>query len=111
DLYLLCQHAAGHPGPASFPTRRSSDLRVLGVHEYLERGKRTALGCVEDGDSWAIPASWVLGSALPVKGSGRVCLLADTPGRDQAKIPCSMRPKTRSTSLDPGSVAASCNGV
>src|SRR5256885_11666933 len=71
----------------------------------------TALGCVDDGDSWAIPASWVLGSAPPVKGSGRMCLLADTPGRDQAKIPCSMRPRTRSTSLDPGSVAASCNGV
>src|SRR5437016_6483949 len=105
DELLIDTHRNHHP------LHGREQLRVLGVHEYLERGKRTALGCVDDGDSWAIPASWVLGSTLPVKGSGRECLLADTPGRDQAKIPCSMRPKTRSTSLDPGSVAASCNGV
>lgn len=105
DELLIEIHRNHHP-----PHGREQP-RILRVDEHLERGKRTALGRVDDGDSWKIPASGILGSALPVKGGGRMRLLADPPGRNQAKIPCSMRPKTRSTSLDPGSVAASCSGV
>ena len=93
------------------PLNGREQPRVLCVHEHFERGKRTALRCVNDRGSRKVPASWVLGGAAPVKGVGKTRLLADTPNRDQAKVPCSMRPKTRSTSLDPGSVAASCSGV
>jgi hypothetical protein len=93
------------------PPHGCEEPRILGVHEHVERGERTAFGRVDDRDSRVVPASWVLSGAAPVKGVGKACLLADTPDRDQAKIPCSMRPKTRSTSLDPGSVAASCKGV
>jgi hypothetical protein len=46
-----------------------------------------------------------------VEGTGEARLLADTPRRDKAKIPCSMRPRIRSTSRAPGSVAAICSGV
>jgi hypothetical protein len=79
------------------------------VHEHLERGERTALRRVDDRDSRVVPASWVLGGAEPVKGVGKARLLADTPGPDQAKIPCSMRPKRGATILIPSAMVDSMN--
>lgn len=82
------------------------------VDKHLQRRKGKRPRSIEDGASPRVPPPRVAPGAFPrERVIFAVFPLGDSPDLAQAKIPCSMRPSSSSTSRMPASVSRSDTGV